>query len=117
LQLDVCDKTWPGPFDAVFTANTLHIMSWDSVRHFFRGVGRVLDGCGLLCVYGPFLYAGVEMVSSNKAFDQWLRGRDPDSGIREFEDVNALAAEQGLALKVDHQMPANNQLLVWQREK
>ena len=117
LPLDVRDTPWPLPdsFNAVYSANTLHIMSWDSVRHFFRGVGQVLDECGLVCIYGPFLYEDVETLPSNVAFDQWLRARDPESGIRAFEAVNALAGEQSLLLKANHPMPANNQLLVWQR--
>jgi hypothetical protein len=90
-------------------------MSWDSVLHFFRGVGRVLGERGLLCVYGPFLYADGETVPSNIAFDQWLRARDAESGLRLFEAVNELAGEQTLALQADHQMPANNRLLVWRR--
>jgi len=118
LPLDVRDTPWllPDSFNAVYSANTLHIMSWDSVRHFFRGVGQVLDECGLVCIYGPFLYEDVETLPSNVAFDQWLRARDPESGIRSFEAVNALAGEQSLVLKADHPMPANNQLLVWQRD-
>jgi hypothetical protein len=115
LPLDVRNSSWPGPVDAVFTANTLHIMSWDSVLHFFRGVGRVLGDRGLLCVYGPFLYANGETVPSNIAFDQWLRARDVDSGLRSFEAVNELAGQQSLALQTDHSMPSNNRLLVWQR--
>jgi cyclopropane fatty-acyl-phospholipid synthase-like methyltransferase len=117
LPLDVRDTPWPfsGPFNAVFSANTLHIMSWDSVRYFFQGAGQMLDEYGLLCIYGPFLYDDVETLPSNVAFDQWLRARDPESGIRAFEAVNALAGEQSLVLKADYPMPANNQLLVWQR--
>ena len=116
-QLDVLDEPWSvsGPVDAVFTANTLHIMSWNSVEHFFRGVGCVLGEAGLLCVYGPFLYADIETTPSNVAFDQSLRARDAESGIRQFEAVDALAAAQGLTLRTDHAMPANNRLLVWAR--
>ncbi len=119
LPLDVRDAPWqvPGLFDAVFSANSLHIMSWDSVLHFFRGVGQVLDKQGMLCVYGPFLYAGIDTAPSNVSFDQWLRNRDAESGIRAFEAVNVLADAQRLELKADHLMPANNRLLVWQREK
>lgn len=118
LSLDVRESPWPisDLFDAVFSANTLHIMSWDSVRHFFRGVGQVLSARGVLCVYGPFLYADVETVPSNLSFDEWLRKRDPDSGIREFSAVNALAESQALILEADHPMPANNRLLVWRCE-
>jgi len=115
LPLDVRISSWPDPVDAVFTANTLHIMSWDSVLHFFRGVGRVLDDRGLLCVYGPFLYANAETAPSNIAFDQWLRVRDVESGLRSFAAVNELAGQQSLTLQTDHPMPSNNRLLVWQR--
>ena len=117
ISLDVRDATWQvsGLFDAVFSANSLHIMSWDSVQHFFRGIGRVLDERGLLCVYGPFLYEEIETAPSNISFDQWLRNRDAESGIREFAAVNALAGVQALTLKADHPMPANNRLLVWQK--
>jgi len=118
VSLDVRESPWPlpGPFNAVFSANTLHIMSWDSVQDFFRGVGQVLDARGVLCVYGPFLYGDVETVPSNISFDQWLRQRDPESGIREIAAVNKLAESQAMVLSVDHPMPANNRLLVWQRE-
>lgn len=115
LLLDVRAVPWPGPFNAVFSANTLHIMSWESVGHFFRGVGQALDERGRLCVYGPFLYADVDTTPSNVSFDLWLRGRDPNSGIREFAAVDTLAGEQDLVLVADHAMPANNRLLIWQR--
>jgi len=117
LPLDVRDAPWqvPGLFDAVFSANSLHIMSWDSVLHFFRGIGQVLDKPGMLCVYGPFLYEGVDTAPSNISFDQWLRNRDAESGIRAFAAVNALAGVEALTLKADHPMPANNRLLVWQK--
>lgn len=114
LELDVRVRPWPvGPVDAVFSANTLHIMSWDTVRDFFQGVGSVLANRGVLCVYGPFRYGGEYTSGSNAAFDAYLRQRDPQSGIRDFEAVNALAAAQGLQLANDHAMPANNQLLAW----
>ncbi len=119
LVLDVREMPWSvmGPFDAVISANTLHIMSWESVQYFFRGIGQILDERGSLCVYGPFLYRDVETVASNVSFDRWLRERDPDSGLREFEAVNELAEAQALLLTADHQMPANNRLLVWRRGK
>jgi SAM-dependent methyltransferase len=115
LPLDVSNPSWPGPFDVVFTANTLHIMSWDAALNFFRGAGRVLGERGLLCVYGPFLYTNVDTVPSNIAFDQWLRARDAESGLRSFEAVSELAGKQSLVLQADYPMPANNRLLVWRR--
>jgi len=116
MELDVMQDEWP-PFaaDAVYSANTLHIMSWPEVEAFCRGVGRILGEGGLLAVYGPFRYAGRFTSDSNAVFDRSLRSRDPASGIRDFEAVNVLAAAQGLALEADHAMPANNHLLVWRR--
>lgn len=114
VALDVMQEVWPSfAVDAVFSANTLHIMSWPEVEAFFRGVGRILGRGGLLAVYGPFRYGGAFTTQSNAAFDLSLRCRDPSSGIRDFEAVNALAAAQGLELQADHAMPANNQLLTW----
>ena len=102
-------------FDAVFTANTLHIVDADGVAAFFRGVGQVLRPGGTLCVYGPFRYRGAFTSASNAAFDADLRARDPRSGIRDFETVLELAGAQGLALVADHSMPAHNQLLHFRR--
>ena len=116
LALDVDAEDWPvATVDAVFSANTLHIMGWLSVCNFFRGVGRVLQPGGVLAVYGPFNYCGQYTASSNARFDEWLKARDPASGIRDFEAVCALAQAQGLRLQDDHAMPANNRLLVWRR--
>jgi hypothetical protein len=116
LELDVRRLPWHvEPVDALFTANTLHIMSWPAVRDFFRGLGEILTAPAVLCIYGPFRYDGQYTSPSNAGFDRFLRARDPESGIRNFEDVNTLAREQGLSLSADHAMPANNQLLIWQK--
>jgi len=116
LALSVCDTHWPGDeYDAVFTANTLHIISERQVECLFAGACRVLGSDGRLLVYGPFRYAGRFTSSSNAAFDRSLRTRDPDSGIRDFETVHRLAERQGLILDEDYAMPANNQLLAWRR--
>jgi SAM-dependent methyltransferase len=116
LELDVRAHPWPvGRVDAVFSANTLHIMAWEAVEHFFRGIGSVLAVPGVLCVYGPFRYRGEYTSASNAEFDRFLRCRDPASGIRDFEALERLAAAVGLELAADHAMPANNQTLVWRR--
>jgi len=116
LELDVLVDPWPAlRGDAVFSANTLHIMSWPAVEALFAGLPRLLEGRAVLAVYGPFKYGGQCTTASNADFDRMLRERDPDSGIRDFEAVNALAAGIGFELEVDHAMPANNQLLVWRR--
>lgn len=115
VELDV-DRRWPAArFDAVFTANSLHIMGWPQVEAFFAGVRGILEQKGLLIVYGPFNYGGDFTSDSNRAFEQWLKERDPASGIRDFEAVDALARAIGLALVEDNAMPANNRCLVWRR--
>lgn len=116
LTLDVDQWPWPvSPVDGVFTANTLHIIHWDGVVNLIRGVGAVLRDGGVFCAYGPFNYDGQYTSDSNAKFDQWLKQRDPGSGIRDFEAVDRLVRAQGLTLHNDHAMPANNRLLVWRR--
>lgn len=115
LLLDVRNHPWPvNPTDAIFSANTLHIMSWDAVKDFFLGAGKTV--AGRLCVYGPFRYNGGYTSDSNARFDQHLKHYDPMSGIRDFEAVNALAEARGFRLLHDYTMPANNQLLVWEKQ-
>ena len=117
LELDV-DRPFPAvPADAVFSANTCHIMSWPQVEKLFAGVSAVLPSGGVFALYGPFHYGGKPSSPSNAQFDTWLRGRDPASGVRNFEDVRELAARHGLALEEDNAMPANNRLLVFRRRK
>jgi hypothetical protein len=114
VELDVLAEPWPAVRgDAVFSANTLHIMSWRAVEALFSGVPRLVEAGGVLAIYGPFKYGGRFTTASNAAFDAMLRERDPQSGLRDFEAVNALAEAVGLKLSADHAMPANNQLLVW----
>jgi hypothetical protein len=114
LLLDVREHPWPlARADALFSANTLHIMGWEGVQHFFRGAGVLLRGGGVLCVYGPMRYRGDYTSASNAEFDRFLKARDPQSGIRDFEALEQLAREAGLAFHADHPMPANNQTLVW----
>jgi len=116
LALDVRAHPWRvPPVDALFSANTLHIMAWPAVEEFFRGAGTVLEAPGVLCVYGPFRFHGRHTSDSNLQFDQWLSARDPTSGVRDFEALDALAAAQGLEFTADHAMPANNRTLVWRR--
>ena len=105
-----------GRFDAVFTANTLHIMGWPQVEALFGGLDDVLQpGATTVAVYGPFNYRGEYTSASNREFDHMLRARDPASGIRDFEAVDALARAAGFRLVEDAAMPANNRTLVWRR--
>ena len=75
----------------------------------------MLRRSGLLCIYGPFRYGGRYTSDSNAKFDEFLRNRDPDSGVRDAHEVDGLARDQGLELIADRAMPANNQLRIWQR--
>jgi hypothetical protein len=116
LALDVIADAWPQErYDGVFSANTLHIVSWAAAERMFAGIARVLPVHGVLAVYGPFNYSGRFTADSNAAFDQWLRQRDAASGIRDFESVDSLARSRGFALMHDFAMPANNRTLVWRR--
>lgn len=119
LSLDV-NGPWLTPsratrYDAVFTANTLHIISWPEVQKFFAGVNEVVTDDGLLAIYGPFSYHGTFTSESNRAFDRSLKEQSSNRGIRDFEAIDSLAASIGFQLIADHSMPANNRLLVWQR--
>jgi hypothetical protein len=114
--LDVSQKEWPvREVDAVFTANTLHIMSWPNVIALFAGIDAILHADGAFAVYGPFRYDGAYTSDSNQRFDQMLKSRDPHSGLRDIEALKVLAAEHGMQLMADHDLPANNRLLVWER--
>ena len=114
LELDVNQAHWPKlEVDAVFCANTIHIIGWDSVKALIAGAGKLLPGNGLLVLYGAFNYNNAYTSESNARFDIWLRRRDPESGIRNFEDVDQLANAAGMYLQHDYTMPSNNRLICW----
>ncbi|MDJ0890615.1 MAG: DUF938 domain-containing protein [Gammaproteobacteria bacterium] len=115
LLLDVAGE-WPEErFDAVFSANTAHIMSWPEVEQMFQGVGRVLEPNGRFALYGPFNFGGTYTSESNARFDQMLKARDPHSGLRNFEELDVLANNNGLSFSEDVPMPVNNRTLVWRK--
>jgi cyclopropane fatty-acyl-phospholipid synthase-like methyltransferase len=115
--LDVRQAVWPvRSVDAIFTANTLHIMSWQEVSALFHGIGAVLSPGGVLCIYGPFRYEGRYTSDSNRDFDCILQDRDPGSGLRDMQAITALARQYGLHLDADHDLPANNRLVVFLKE-
>ena len=116
IDLDVARGAWPAaPFDAAFSANTVHIMHWREVEGMFAGLDRVLGPDATLILYGPFHRGGLPTSDSNAAFDAGLRARDPGMGVRDIEAVQALASGIGLRVVEDVAMPANNACLVWQR--
>lgn len=102
--------------DGIFTANTLHIISWPLVLKFFDTVEKYLNINGILCIYGPFNYQGKYTSESNANFDLWLKERDVHSGIRNFEAVCQLAKDAGLSLEEDIEMPANNRFLIFKKQ-
>lgn len=117
LCLDVTQQHLPvGRFDGLFTANTLHIMSWSMVESLFQRLDKLLNDNATLCIYGPFNYNGHFTSLSNQLFDQSLRSRDAAMGIRDSEQVFALAKSQGFSLHQDCTMPANNRLLWFKRQ-
>ncbi|QKK01863.1 MAG: DUF938 domain-containing protein [Pseudomonadota bacterium] len=106
--------TWPpGPFDAVYTANTLHIMPWSRTPALLDGAATCLRPDGCLVVYGPFRDGGRHSAASNAAFDHSLRSRDPEMGVRDAISLTDLAAERGLVAEADLTMPANNRILIF----
>jgi hypothetical protein len=112
------NKAWPilknnPQVDGLYTANTLHIISWPLVVKFFEGIAQNLAAKAVVCIYGPFKYKEKYTSESNANFDLWLKDRDIDSGIRDIEAILSLANSAGLTLIADHVMPANNQLLVF----
>ncbi|GAA0711300.1 DUF938 domain-containing protein [Dokdonella soli] len=115
LILDVTGP-WPnGPFDAVFSANTLHIMGWPEVEAFFAALPAATTIDAKLAIYGPFNIDGRYTSDSNAAFDASLKTRAPHRGIRDTAAVDALALAAGFNLIDDVAMPANNRLRLWQR--
>ncbi|MEW8026130.1 MAG: DUF938 domain-containing protein [Candidatus Thiodiazotropha sp.] len=117
IGLDV-GAVWPAEeYDAIFSANTTHIMSWPEVQRMFEGIGQVLKRGGCFALYGPFNYQGGYTSESNRRFDQWLKSRDSLSGIRDFEALNELADLNHLVFSEDVGMPVNNRILVWRRER
>ncbi len=113
-ELDVSKDHWPaGPFDAVYTANTLHIMPFELTPVLIEHSARLLRPDGQLICYGPFQDNGVHTSESNANFDQSLKSRDPKMGIRDANEIRHIARLQGLDQTADLPLPANNRLLIF----
>lgn len=118
LELNVSQFNWPDSrYDAVFSANSLHIMSEQQVADLFKNISQVLQEEAVVMIYGPFNYNGQFTSESNANFDIWLKQRNPNSGIKDFEWCNNLAVQAGLRLVKDIEMPVNNRILVWRNSK
>lgn len=115
LAFDINGTPPAGRFDAIFSANTLHIMGWTEVQRLFEALPTLMTDDAVLTIYGPFNDAGVFTSPSNAAFDAALRADHPQRGIRDLEAIDALARSAGLALVEDRAMPANNRCITWRR--
>jgi cyclopropane fatty-acyl-phospholipid synthase-like methyltransferase len=117
LTLDVlCHNFSMEHYDAIFSANTAHIMPWRGVVNMFSTLAAQLPSHGVFCLYGPMGYRGTISPESNRQFDLSLRQQSAQRGIRQFEDINDLAIDAGLELLSDQDMPANNHLLAWRKK-
>ena len=115
--LDASQSDWNLPkFDYVYSSNTTHIMARLQVEAMFRGIAEIMNRHALFVLYGPFNYHGEYTADSNQRFDLWLKARDPLSGLRDFDDLNKLAEDNGMELLHDFAMPGNNRTLVWKNK-
>lgn len=116
-KLKIGEDDFPkGSFDFVYTANTLHIMSWKENKTMFKLLGKRLREGSMVFFYGPFKYKGHFTSPSNQEFDSYLKEQNIKSGIRNFEDVLKNMTDYGFKLVNDHEMPVNNRLLVFARQ-
>jgi len=109
------DELPKGPFDAVFTANTLHIMPWPNTARLMEGAGGRLTLGGILICYGPFKERGRHNSDSNIEFDKRLRARDPTMGIRDLIELRRMGAQFSLPAIAEISLPANNRLIVFKK--
>jgi hypothetical protein len=126
LRIDLSDPAWcqqmqdgsgPKNLEAVFCANVIHIAPWRVAEGLFAGAGRYLPAGGRLFLYGPFKRGGKHTALSNAVFDTSLREANPEWGVRDIEALEKLAGPAGLALVEIAGMPANNLILVFERQK
>ena len=119
IDVDASSPVWGveslAPFEAMLSINMIHIAPWAATVGLFSGAGRLLGDGGLLCLYGPFIHNGAYNAPSNAAFDQSLKARNPDWGLRDIADLECTALKSGLRLGETVAMPANNTLLVFHR--
>ena len=116
IELDVRSKPWPiARADAMLCINMIHVSPWEASEALFEGAQRLLSADAPLVTYGPYRVHGEHTAPSNAAFDQSLRSRDPRWGVRDIDELSALATRTGFTLEQSVLMPANNMTLVWRR--
>ena len=115
IILDVCEQ-WPDTkYDAAFAANVAHIMHWHEIEAMFANLKNALVKNANFCLYGPFNINGEYTSESNRDFDQWLKNRDPQSCIRDKDELDRLAQKNSFNLYQDWEMPCNNRILCWRK--
>lgn len=107
--------TFENEYDAVYSANCIHVMPSENLEPYVAGASRALKSGGMMMLYGPFKYDGEFTTESNEKFDGFLRSTYLGGGIRDFSTVDGLAAKNGLEFHSDTQMPANNQFIIWRK--
>lgn len=116
LAIDVRREPWPiAQADAMLCINMIHISPWEATQALMRNAGRILAKGAPLYLYGPYRQKGVVTADSNEAFDADLKSRNPQWGLRQLDDVAALAREAGFSGPVVTPMPANNLSVVFRR--
>ncbi|PWJ82236.1 uncharacterized protein DUF938 [Pseudaminobacter salicylatoxidans] len=117
LRIDVTDLPWPaGKATAIVCLNMIHIAPWSAAEGLIQGAESILGQGGVLFLYGPYRRKGQPTASSNETFDEQLRSRNRDWGLRNVEDVTRYAKLHGFGLPEIHEMPANNLSLVFRRQ-
>ena len=116
VSIDVTHQTWPvEAVDAVFNANMIHIAPWAATLGLLDGVARLLQPGNPLIMYGPYKRGGLHTAPSNASFDENLKGRNPQWGVRDLDVVEDAARARGLRLEEVIEMPANNLCVIYRR--
>jgi SAM-dependent methyltransferase len=116
IQVDASAPSWPvAHADVVVAINMVHIAPWSATEGLIAGAGRVLGRGGILYLYGPYTENGTHTAPSNAAFDESLRSRNPEWGVRDVADLVDLARATGLSFAERVSMPANNLSLIFRR--
>ncbi len=116
IALDVMTDPWPTcRYNAIYSANTSHIMSMAAVEAMFRLVSQTLISEACFFLYGPFMDNGRHTSESNARFDLWLKTGDPQRGVRDVTCLKQISKPLLLDLVDDIAMPENNRILIWQK--
>ena len=121
LQIDLYDKDWAKvldtqTYDLVLAINVIHIAAWEATPNLMEGAAPSLKPQGHLFLYGPYRFRDKELEPSNQSFEEFIKATYPGAGLRYVEDVVEQAAHHQLMLIAQHDMPANNQVLCFQKQ-